>query len=99
MATATATKVTIAWAASWLTCLSSRYRAIAAKSRKVACIRSATKPTRNSVADERMLLAVAAGSLESMMRERTDPAKVAHTNIIRYRTPATLASVLGELMI
>src|SRR5207302_11470006 len=95
----TATKATMATAASWFACLSGRNSARAVTRKPAHDTRSATRATRKSVADARMLWAVAAASLGSMMRDRTCTANTKGTLVPRYNNPAILARVFGDDMV
>src|SRR5438132_14280468 len=95
----TATKATMARAATWFACLSSRYSASAVTRKPAHDTRSATRATRKSVADARMLWAVAAASPGSMMRDRTCTANTKGTLVPRYNNPAILARAFGDDMV
>ena len=99
IATLIATRITIACATSLLTCLSNRYSAMAVNRKNVACTRSATNPSRNSVADLRMFSAVAdASPCWTMLERTTSSANPPSTATTRYSDPAILASRFSSLI-
>src|SRR5437660_6132642 len=94
----TATRMTIAKAATSSTRLSKWYRAKANKRKPTHDNKSATSAKRNRVADARVLSAVAAASPDLMIPPRTRTANTKSTLVPRYNTPASLARLLGEVI-